>query len=191
MRAALAAEGLEVSSRRGPTLPPIAGEIAAQLDGLLQSRGRYQQALHVLGELKDTIACDISLARAEIGYDPQVSLFEGMRASVRWCLERGLPDLMATLLITGGSGYFGSVLADQALARGDAVRIFDLNEPGELSGPVDFVQGDVRDRDALRSACEGIDAVLHNVAQVPLAKDRELFWSVNVVGTANLLLAGA
>jgi nucleoside-diphosphate-sugar epimerase len=96
---------------------------------------------------------------------------------------------MATLLITGGSGYFGSVLADQALARGDAVRIFDLNEPGELSGPVDFVQGDVRDREALRGACEGIDAVLHNVAQVPLAKDRELFWSVNVVGTANLLLA--
>jgi hypothetical protein len=27
----------------------------------------------------------------ELGYDPQVSLFDGMRASVRWCLERGLP----------------------------------------------------------------------------------------------------
>jgi nucleoside-diphosphate-sugar epimerase len=94
-----------------------------------------------------------------------------------------------TLLITGGSGYFGSVLAEQALARGERVRIFDLNPPGELTGDVDFIQGDVRDRTALRSACDGIDAVLHNVAQVPLAKDKELFWSVNVIGTANLLLA--
>ncbi len=94
-----------------------------------------------------------------------------------------------SILITGGSGYFGSVLAEQAIARGDAVRIFDLNPPGELSGPADYVEGDVRDRSALRAACEGADAVLHNVAQVPLARDRELFWSVNVVGTANLLLA--
>jgi nucleoside-diphosphate-sugar epimerase len=31
--------------------------------------------------------------------------------------------------------------------------------------------------------------VLHNVAQVPLARDRRLFRSVNVVGTANLLVA--
>jgi nucleoside-diphosphate-sugar epimerase len=94
-----------------------------------------------------------------------------------------------TLLITGGSGYFGSVLVDQALARGEEVRIFDLNAPGEHAGAVDFVQGDVRDRAALRDACEGVDAVLHNVAQVPLARDRDLFWSVNVIGTANLLLA--
>ena len=94
-----------------------------------------------------------------------------------------------SVLITGGSGYFGSVLADEALARGESVRIFDLNPPGETAGEVDFVEGDVRDRDALARACRGVDAVLHNVAQVPLARDRELFWSVNVVGTANLLLA--
>ncbi len=90
VRAALTAEGLEVSGGQ-PKLPAIAGEVAARLDGLLQSRGRYVQALHVLGELKDTIACDITRARTELGYDPQISLFEGMRASVRWCLERGLP----------------------------------------------------------------------------------------------------
>jgi nucleoside-diphosphate-sugar epimerase len=90
VRLALAAEGLPVSGGQ-PKLPAIAGEVAARLDGLLQDRGRYVQALHVLGELKDTIACDITRARVELGYDPQVSLFDGMRASVRWCLERGLP----------------------------------------------------------------------------------------------------
>jgi nucleoside-diphosphate-sugar epimerase len=93
------------------------------------------------------------------------------------------------LLITGGSGYFGTVLTDLARARGDRVRVFDLNAPTAQDDGVDFVRGDVRDRDALREACNGIDAVLHNVAQVPLARDRELFWSVNVLGTANVLVA--
>jgi len=95
-----------------------------------------------------------------------------------------------TVLVTGGSGYFGSILVDDALARGDTVRVLDLNPPGdERAAKVDYVPGDVRDRATVRSACEGVDVVLHNVAQVPLAKDRELFWSVNVTGTANVLLA--
>jgi nucleoside-diphosphate-sugar epimerase len=94
-----------------------------------------------------------------------------------------------TVLVTGGSGYFGSILAGMALDRGDAVRILDLNPPGDRADEVEFVQGDVRDLATLRDACDGVDVVLHNVAQVPLAKDRDLFWSVNVTGTANVLLA--
>jgi nucleoside-diphosphate-sugar epimerase len=90
VREALEAEGLPVSPRR-PRLPASVGALAAGLDGFLQGRGRYVQALHVLGELKDTIACDISRARAELGYEPSTGLLEGMRASVRWCLERGEP----------------------------------------------------------------------------------------------------
>ncbi|HEU5148944.1 MAG TPA: NAD-dependent epimerase/dehydratase family protein [Iamia sp.] len=95
---------------------------------------------------------------------------------------------MTTYLVTGGSGYFGSLLADIALARGDQVRIFDIAPPTDPT-EAEVVVGDVRDRAALAEACEGVDVVLHNVAQVPLAKDHELFWSVNVVGTANVLLA--
>jgi nucleoside-diphosphate-sugar epimerase len=94
-----------------------------------------------------------------------------------------------SVLVTGGSGYFGTVLAEAALARGDAVRIFDLNPPGPTLAAADFVAGDVRDRSAVRSACSDIDIVLHNVAQVPLAKDRALFDDVNVGGTANVLVA--
>jgi nucleoside-diphosphate-sugar epimerase len=94
---------------------------------------------------------------------------------------------LTTLLVTGGSGYFGSVLVDRARARGDRVRVFDLNPPDDAE--VEFVPGDVRDPEAVRKASEGVDVVLHNVAQVPLARDRELFHSVNVIGTANVLLA--
>jgi nucleoside-diphosphate-sugar epimerase len=88
VRDALQAEGLTVSSRQ-PHLPASAGVLAAAADGFLQNRGLYVQALHVLGELKDTIVCDISRARSELGYEPQTSLVDGMRASIRWCLERG------------------------------------------------------------------------------------------------------
>jgi nucleoside-diphosphate-sugar epimerase len=88
VRAALRAEGLTVSDRQ-PRLPAAAGVTAAILDRVLQSRGRYVQALHVLGELKDTIACDISRARSELGYHPSTSMFAGMRVSVRFCLQRG------------------------------------------------------------------------------------------------------
>jgi nucleoside-diphosphate-sugar epimerase len=94
-----------------------------------------------------------------------------------------------SILVTGGSGYFGTVVAEQALARGDAVRLFDLNPPGPSLAAAEFVAGDVRDRAAVRGACEGIDVVFHNVAQVPLAKDRALFDEVNVGGTANVLVA--
>jgi nucleoside-diphosphate-sugar epimerase len=89
VRAALAAEGLEPAARR-IRLPKVSGLVAERLDRTLQERGRYVQALHVLGEMKDTIAVDISRARRELGYDPQTSLLDGMRASIRWCREHGI-----------------------------------------------------------------------------------------------------
>jgi nucleoside-diphosphate-sugar epimerase len=89
VRRALEAEGLDVSARAPRTIPRFAGVIAERVDGLVQSSGRYVQVVHVLGELKDTIACDIGRARKELGYEPEVSLFDGMRTSIRWCLARG------------------------------------------------------------------------------------------------------
>jgi nucleoside-diphosphate-sugar epimerase len=89
VRDALIAEGLDATSRPPLRAPRLAGELAARIDAVLQQQGRYVQVVHVLGELKDTIACDISRARAEIGYDPPTTLLDGMRASIRWCLERG------------------------------------------------------------------------------------------------------
>jgi nucleoside-diphosphate-sugar epimerase len=89
VRDALEAEGLSVSRRRPLPIPRFAGVVAEKLDAAAQSTGRYVQALHVLGELKDTIACDISRARTELGYEPSVALLDGMRTSVRWCLARG------------------------------------------------------------------------------------------------------
>ncbi len=96
---------------------------------------------------------------------------------------------MDVTLITGGSGYFGSLLLRKCLARGQACRVFDLNDAEDRPSQVEFIQGDVRDLEALKRAFVGVRVVHHNVAQVPLAKDRHLFDSVNRQGTANVLEA--
>ncbi len=91
------------------------------------------------------------------------------------------------VLITGGSGYFGCLLRDRLRTSGANVRIFDLIDADDRPSDVEFMQGDIRDRTAVQRACAGVEVVYHNVAQVPLAKDRALFDAVNRDGTQHLL----
>lgn len=86
---ALRAEGFEVK-RNTLTLPNLAGTVAEKIDTVAQKAGKYITQFHVLGEMNKNIAVDISAARAQLGYDPQVSLAEGMRNSIRWCVEQGI-----------------------------------------------------------------------------------------------------
>jgi nucleoside-diphosphate-sugar epimerase len=88
VRDALVAAGLEVASRQ-LRVPEIAGRAAAAADAIIQRRHRYISRLHVLGELGATIACDISVAQRDLGFQPTVGLAVGMRRSVAWCLEHG------------------------------------------------------------------------------------------------------
>jgi nucleoside-diphosphate-sugar epimerase len=67
--------------------------------------------------------------------------------------------------------------------------VFDLVDAADRPAEVEFVQGDVRDPQAVARALSGVDIVHHNVAQVPLAKDRKLFESVNIGGMTNILEA--
>jgi nucleoside-diphosphate-sugar epimerase len=95
--------------------------------------------------------------------------------------------LSALDLVTGGAGYFGSLLVRRLVADGRKVRILDVNRPDDVAPGVESIQGDIRDAAAVARACAGVATVYHNVAQVPLAKDRELFWTVNEGGTRTLL----
>ncbi len=70
-------------------LPGIASEFAFVADALLQGLGFYNQKIHVLSEMNKTIACSIAKAERELGYRPAVELEEGMRRSLRWCVEHG------------------------------------------------------------------------------------------------------
>ena len=96
---------------------------------------------------------------------------------------------MKKALITGGSGYFGSLLVQKLRSKGFSCVILDLNDSSDREADVEFMQGDIRDLDLVKKSTQGIDVVFHNVAQVPLAKNVDLFDSVNVQGTSNILTA--
>jgi nucleoside-diphosphate-sugar epimerase len=90
-------------------------------------------------------------------------------------------------LVTGGSGYFGSLLVRHLLRAGETVRVLDLLDADDRPAEVEFIGGDIRDRATVDSAVEGVDVVYHNVAQVPLARDADMLRTVNVDGTVVLL----
>lgn len=106
------------------------------------------------------------------------------------------------VLITGGAGFIGSHLADEILGRGARVRVLDnlapqvhgsdRRRPEYLAPDVELLVGDVRDRDAVRRALSGIDAVFHLAAAVGVGQSMyrvEEYMSVNDIGTAVLLEA--
>ncbi len=94
---------------------------------------------------------------------------------------------MTRSLVTGGSGYFGSLLVGRLLDLGHDVRVLDISDDTDRADDVEFVHGDIRDRTAVDAAVDGVDVVFHNVAQVPLARDPHLLRTVNVDGTRILL----
>ncbi|MFZ9630381.1 MAG: NAD-dependent epimerase/dehydratase family protein, partial [Ilumatobacteraceae bacterium] len=98
---------------------------------------------------------------------------------------------MSRVLVTGGSGYFGSLLVSRLLADGHDVRVLDIADADDRPADVEFIRADIRDADSVARAVIGIDTVYNNVAQVPLAKDLHLLRTVNVDGTTALLEAAA
>src|SRR3954468_3369797 len=80
------------------------------------------------------------------------------------------------VLITGGAGFIGSHLADELLRSGYRVRALDnlspqvhgqhMKRPAYLDDEVELVVGDVRDRDAIRRALDGVDIVYHFASMV-------------------------
>ncbi|HYC21304.1 MAG TPA: NAD(P)-dependent oxidoreductase [Candidatus Bathyarchaeia archaeon] len=81
--------GMQVAHKR-LRLPGLASAVALGADKVLQGLGLYNQEVHVLSEMDKTIACSIALAERELGYDPRIALEEGMRRSIRWCLDNRL-----------------------------------------------------------------------------------------------------
>ena len=76
-------------SDRQVNLPSVTSDLARIIDAGLQACGLYVQKLHVLSEMNQTIACSVDKAKRQLGYEPQISLEEGMRRSIRWCIGKG------------------------------------------------------------------------------------------------------
>ena len=107
---------------------------------------------------------------------------------------------MARYLVTGGAGFIGSHVVDRLVADGHQVRVFDdlsTGTPANLAGVrdrIEFVEGDLRDRAAVRAACQGVESVIHEAAWRSVPKsmsDPVGYTEVNVLGTVHLLEASA
>lgn len=102
------------------------------------------------------------------------------------------------VLVTGGAGFIGSHLVDALVLRGASVRVLDNLSSGKLENlrasrhHIDLVEGDIRDLNVCRKACEGRAIVFHQAAlgSVPRSmEDPASSFQVNVTGTANVLAA--
>jgi nucleoside-diphosphate-sugar epimerase len=88
-----------------------------------------------------------------------------------------------THLVTGGSGFLGNLIARRLHQRGERVRILDIWEDPSRPPEIEYVACDIRDREGVRRAMQGVEVVHHNVALVPLTKSGGKFWEVNVDGS--------
>nr|AQQ74451.1 hypothetical protein [uncultured bacterium] len=86
-------------------------------------------------------------------------------------------------LVTGGSGFLGNLIARRLLEQGERVRILDVWEDPNRPREIEYIECDIRNREGVLKAMQGVDVVHHNVALVPLTKAGDRFWDVNVNGS--------
>ena len=86
---ALRQEGYDVADG-SLRIPALVGRLAERADRMIQGSGRYISQVHVLGEMDKTIAVDITATVHDLGYNPEVTLLDGMRRSIQWCHQRGI-----------------------------------------------------------------------------------------------------
>ena len=129
---------------------------------------------------------------ARVGADPCASVRVGEKLPTR------APD-GELALVTGGAGFIGSTLAELLLSLGSRVRVLDNLSTGDRSyvpEGAEFVEGDVRDYEAVESAVSGGVAVVFHLAAMskvePSLGDPKMIrfcLDNNVLGTDNVLRA--
>jgi dTDP-L-rhamnose 4-epimerase len=103
-----------------------------------------------------------------------------------------------TVLVTGGAGFIGSHVVEQLLRQGYPVRVYDslVEQVHQNAGPryvpaeAEFIHGDVRDRDSLARALQGVDQVVHLAAEVGVGQSMyevSKYVDTNTGGTGVLL----
>jgi UDP-glucose 4-epimerase len=93
------------------------------------------------------------------------------------------------VLITGGAGFFGSILARRLLDEGHACIVIDLQDMEFRHERLIAVKGDIRDRGALDRLFEThrFKSVFHCAAILAHAvQDKTFLWESNVDGTRNI-----
>ena len=104
------------------------------------------------------------------------------------------------VLVTGGAGFIGSHLCEALLARGARVRVLDDFSTGRwenlarIRSDIEVIEGGLESASAVERAVAGVDSIAHLAARSSVVESigaRELYWRVNVEGTATLFAAAA
>jgi nucleoside-diphosphate-sugar epimerase len=91
-------------------------------------------------------------------------------------------------LVTGGGGFLGCYIAEKLRDSGASVRVFSRNSHPHLQTmQIEHIRGDVRDSAAVHEACQGMDVVFHAAALPGIWGRWSAFYSVNTVGTHNII----
>ena len=93
------------------------------------------------------------------------------------------------LLITGGTGFLGAHLVPRLVAAGHEVRLIGRSKPaGPGFDKVEYVKADLKDREAVRRALQGVQAVYHLAGLVSFQdKDARRMYELHVDATRELL----
>ena len=102
---------------------------------------------------------------------------------------------MKRALVTGAAGLIGSHVVDLLVREVWQVRALDNIEPQThrrgkpawINPKAEFIQGDVRNRDAITAALDGIDVVFHQAAYGGYMPEIAKYVHVNSLGTAQML----
>ncbi|MDB4946010.1 MAG: UDP-glucose 4-epimerase [Labilithrix sp.] len=96
------------------------------------------------------------------------------------------------ILVTGGSGFLGSHIAEQLTAAGHTVVALVRRSSNrtflETLGGIEYAEGSVEDRASVDAAMKGVDAVIHSAGAVKATSEAS-FFETNTQGTVNLLEA--
>ena len=104
------------------------------------------------------------------------------------------------VLVTGGAGFIGSHLCEALLMRGARVRVLDDFSTGRwenlarIHSDIEVIEGGLESASAVERAVAGVDSIAHLAARSSVVESigaRELYWRVNVEGTATLFAAAA
>ena len=93
------------------------------------------------------------------------------------------------LLVTGGTGFLGTHLVPKLLEAGHEVRLIGRTKPAAPGlAKAEFVQGDLKDREAVRRSLQGVEAVYHLAGLVSFQdKDARRMYELHVDATRELL----
>ncbi len=92
------------------------------------------------------------------------------------------------VLVTGAGGFLGTEIVRLLRARGDEVRALGRNDyPHLRSLGVETVRGDLRDREVVVAACQGVDVVHHVAAKAGVWGAKQEYEQINTQGTQHVI----